>query len=251
MGSDVYSYGVMLWSFYTGQLPCVLSARGEWVPNLEFPHFQAHGSSCGGGDVAHIHYKQLTMRCLRSDPHRRPTFPEIEAALSFILGPPAPTSHTGPTSITPGLDPNPMLDGLRRARGNRLLAGNAAAAAAAGGGGGPGVLACEAEASASTLDAYSDSRTLLACCLQRSGQVEVVQAAPAPYNQPGSQPPPAPPGSQPLPVPPTCQPPPVQPGSQLPPVQPDEPLSPSSGGSQTLPAAPSPSPADCHRSEDD
>ena len=70
-----------MWSLYTGQLPYVWKA-GVLLPNTLFPYFPAH---------APPQYTVLVQRCLRRDPHERPTFPEITASLvaffNEVLGP--------------------------------------------------------------------------------------------------------------------------------------------------------------------
>ena len=82
-GSDVYSFGVLMWSSYTGEHPYV-NLDGEWAPNHLFPHF--HSSGCYSNDQSHAQYKALAGRCLQTDPHLRPSFVQIDARLSVILG---------------------------------------------------------------------------------------------------------------------------------------------------------------------
>ena len=89
-GSDVYSFGVLMWSLYTGQQPYVI-LTGVPRTNPHFPHFPK------AGHAAHPQYTYLAERCLRVDPHERPSFAEIGETLqdffhsvSLVLGPPQP-----------------------------------------------------------------------------------------------------------------------------------------------------------------
>ena len=75
-GSDVYSYGVLIWSLYTGQQPYVCAA-GRLVPNRQFPHFL---------NTSHPQYMTLARRCLQADPHDRPTFADISSCLHDLFG---------------------------------------------------------------------------------------------------------------------------------------------------------------------
>ena len=92
MGSDVYSYGVLLWSFYVGQQPFQIRV-GLWEPNPLFPSFPSTSRS---GEPAHLEYQALVRQCLREDPHERPTFAHIALFLERILGQGA-TTAPGPS----------------------------------------------------------------------------------------------------------------------------------------------------------
>ena len=77
-GSDAYSFGVLMWTLYTGQQPFVISS-GVMISNPLFPHFPKFGH------VAHPPYTCLAERCLLMDPHERPTFAQIsESLLDFF-----------------------------------------------------------------------------------------------------------------------------------------------------------------------
>ena len=91
-GSDVYSYGVLMWCLYTGENP-YLCERGLLVPNKRFPLFP---------DPTPPLYKQLAERCLQRDPHDRPTFAEISARLVALCDP-------GPSIPMPAGPPRPAL----------------------------------------------------------------------------------------------------------------------------------------------
>ena len=73
-GSDVYSFGVLMWSLYMGQQPYVVRS-GVLFTNPLFPHFPT------AGHAAHPQYTYLAERCLRRDPHERPSFAEITDCL--------------------------------------------------------------------------------------------------------------------------------------------------------------------------
>ena len=74
-GSDAYSFGVLMWSLYMGQQPYVFSRSGVLLANPLFPHFPKFVYT------AHPQYTSLAERCLRMDPHERPSFVEIEKGL--------------------------------------------------------------------------------------------------------------------------------------------------------------------------
>ena len=87
MGSDVYAFGVFLWSLYSGQRPYVWLGGG-WVPNFNFPHFKIFFNSDTQSDTLSLYtqYRRLAKKCLAAEPHKRPTFTEIKSMLSLILG---------------------------------------------------------------------------------------------------------------------------------------------------------------------
>ena len=74
-GSDAYSFGVLMWTLYTGQQPYVVSRSGVPLSNPLFPHFPK------AGHATHPQYICLAERCLRMDPHERPSFVEIAKGL--------------------------------------------------------------------------------------------------------------------------------------------------------------------------
>ena len=171
-GSDVFSFGVLMWVFYAGQHPCLWSPAGAWVPNPAFPFFVPKGRSVE--DPIHVHYIHLAHSCLHMDPHARPTFAEISERLSLILGPPEPTTPL----------PAPSCFGLEHLRATpafkKLAAGAAAAAAAddtvaAISTASTGVSASmpmplSQEVLEAASSSYLASRTLLASCLPHSGE---------------------------------------------------------------------------------
>ena len=64
-----------MWSIYTGQEPYVW--QGDLPSkNPLFPHFPS---------TSHPQYVHLTERCLRMDPHDRPSFVEISACLISLF----------------------------------------------------------------------------------------------------------------------------------------------------------------------
>ena len=99
-GSDVYSYGVLMWCLYTGENP-YLCERGLLVPNKRFPLFP---------DPTPPLYKQLAERCLQRDPHDRPTFAEISARLVALCdpGPSIPMPAGPPRPAPPTLNAEPQ-----------------------------------------------------------------------------------------------------------------------------------------------
>ena len=70
-GSDVSSFGVLMWVFYAGHHP-YLWRDGEWTHNPAFPFFPKGRRF---RDPIHMHYIHLARCCLHSDPHTRPTSP--------------------------------------------------------------------------------------------------------------------------------------------------------------------------------
>ena len=161
-GSDAYSFGVLMWSLYTGEQPYACKS-GLLLSNPLFPHFPK------AGHAAHPQYTCLAERCLRMDPHERPSFTEITESLldffnreSVATGPPkpapptldieVPSSPSQPASTahshnTPGLsEPPPAMS---------------APAPAAGGD--------DSIIFSSSRVGYIDSRHLLASCLLSAG----------------------------------------------------------------------------------
>lgn len=196
MGSDVYAFGVLLWSFYTGQLPYV-PRDDALVPNVLFPHFKSRSIS----DPVHVHYKRLALQCLRTDPHQRPTFTVIKNMLSLILG-----SHIScPAPVSTGVA---RVD-LARLAGSRVQRSRPDLRPSPT----PAPAACALDATAfvqegakginsAVSSSFSKSRCLLASCLlplapaQEQAiqpatsltQAQATQAA-SPPAQPGSPPP--------------------------------------------------------------
>ena len=104
-GSDVYSFGVLMWSLYMGQQPYVIRS-GVLFTNPLFPHFPK------AGHAAHPQYTCLTERCLRRDPHERPSFTEISGSLmdffNRVAAAPGPPQPAPPTlSIMVPIPPQP------------------------------------------------------------------------------------------------------------------------------------------------
>ena len=94
----------MMWYLYTGQQPYVVSGD-FFVPNKLFPLFPKAAA-------AHPQYTSLAERCLRVDPHERPSFVEVadslEAFFNRVVGPreqrlPPPTPPTAPAPQPPCL----------------------------------------------------------------------------------------------------------------------------------------------------
>ena len=105
-----------MWSLYMGQQPYVVRS-GVLFTNPLFPHFPKTGNA------THPQYTCLAERCLRRDPHERPSFAEITdclidffsrdrvapgppqpapPTLSMVApGPPRPPPATSPTSSHP------------------------------------------------------------------------------------------------------------------------------------------------------
>ena len=129
MRSDVYAFGVLLWSLYSGQQPYVWQGGG-WVPNFHFPHFKSYSSSRRTVSVC-AHYKHLAERCLQAEPHLRPTFREVKNTLSLILGSHEPYDTFPASTGMPQVDLATLAKSrLQRARTNPALPGHRAAAVA-------------------------------------------------------------------------------------------------------------------------
>ena len=75
-GSDAYSFGVLMWTLYTGMQPFVYNNANVLMKNPLFPHFPPS---------AHPEYTSLTRWCLRRDPHERPSFVEIARCLCELF----------------------------------------------------------------------------------------------------------------------------------------------------------------------
>ena len=146
-----------MWSIYTGQQPYVFSDKdGEPLPNKLFPHFPS---------IAPPQYTCLAERCLRWDPHERPSFTEITACLQAFFdrevgprrsaaGPP--TAQGGGPAFTSTLVPFPSVPNMSGGDND---------------GGDDGGMS------------YCESRSLLASCLLKphsQPQPAAVAAGPAP-----------------------------------------------------------------------
>ena len=130
-GSDAYSFGVLLWSMWCRQHPWGNDRSGRIVPNPRFPTFnRTHTSDTSR---AHAEYICLAEACMQRDPHKRPTFAEIEASLASIFGPASPPAAT--TADIAG-DDDGGSDGSDGAKGDSGTWGSGGAGDGGGGVGG-------------------------------------------------------------------------------------------------------------------
>ena len=109
-----------MWSLYTGQQPYVLQA-GLFMHNALFPHFP---------QSAPPEYRSLAERCLRGDPHQRPTFPEIKGSLISIfskdLGPGYNPESDAGTSYNASRPTSPPPPPVEATQGGRTAVGSGA-----------------------------------------------------------------------------------------------------------------------------
>lgn len=79
-GSDVYSYGVMLWEFQRGHAPYVIErgadgAASRLVPHPDYLIFDPKTP---------LTYTLLAKACLSTEPHDRPTFEQAKVVLQDL-----------------------------------------------------------------------------------------------------------------------------------------------------------------------